>query len=177
MRYRQQSRLGAPGGLEQSAGTSGAGRGGGTPVRPLLSRATDLKRTDAWKLYAVNDAAQSATIRAFLDQNALEEAFAALAQWENATPMSKLSGDLLLTGARIYFHAGDFRRAAALLKAAGQGEAMSSNLPDVMELHLEALMRLKRTEEAREVARRIIMRFPGLPVATRAARLLQQIGL
>ncbi|NLF86216.1 MAG: hypothetical protein GX571_08945, partial [Lentisphaerae bacterium] len=130
----------------------------------------------AWKLYAVNDAAQSATIRAFLDQNALEEAFAALAQWENATPMSKLSGDLLLTGARVYFHAGDFRRAAALLKASQQGEVMSSQLPDAMELHLEALMRLKRTDEARELARQALARFPGLPVATHAARLLQEIG-
>jgi tetratricopeptide (TPR) repeat protein len=176
MRYRKQSQLGALEGLERPAGATPATRVGGTPVRPLLSRATDLKRTDAWKLYAVNDAAQSATIRAFLDQNALEEAFAALAQWENATPMSKLSGDLLLTGARVYFHAGDFRRAAALLKASQQGEVMSSQLPDAMELHLEALMRLKRTDEARELARQALARFPGLPVATRAERLLQDIG-
>ena len=176
-RYRQQRRLGAFGESGRPAAAAHAGRGGGTSGRSLTSRAGDLKRSDAWKLYAVNDAAQSATIRAFLEQDALGEAFAALEQWENATSMSKLSGDLLLTAGRVYFHAGDFRRAAALLKAAGQGEAMSSNLPDVMELHLEALMRLKRTEEAREVAHRIITRFPGLPVATRAARLLQQIGL
>ncbi len=172
MRYRGRSQLGT--GQANRFGSSGTGLGAGTPGRSLLNSATDLKRGDAWKLYAVNDAAQSATIRAYLDQDALEEAFAALAQWENATPMSKLSGDLLLTEARIYFHAGDFRRAAALLKASRQGDVMSSQLPEAMDLHLEALTRLGRDDEARELARQAVARFPGLPVAERAARVLQK---
>jgi tetratricopeptide (TPR) repeat protein len=177
-RYRSNSRLGgaaAPPRFELLHAIP-AGEAANRAPRSLRSTASDLKRSDAWKLYAVNDAAQSATIRAYLEQNALEEAFAALAQWENDTPLSKIDGDLLMTEARVYFQAGDFRRAAAILAACLRVDVMTSRLPEAMDLHLEALMRLKRIPEARTLAEAALKRFPGLPVAERAARILAETG-
>lgn len=128
----------------------------------------------AWKRYAVNDAAQSATIRAYLAQDAVSEAFAALDQWENDAPLSKLGGDFPLTEARVYAQVGDPRRVAAILAAYHSADLMTSQLPDAMALHLEALMQLKRFPEARALAQATLKRFPGLPAAALAERILAQ---
>jgi tetratricopeptide (TPR) repeat protein len=179
VRYRGRGRLGGPEGLsrfEPSRAIRAGEASGRAALRSLRSATGDLKPADAWKLYAVNDAAQSATIRTYLDQGALVEAQAALTQWENDTPMSKLSGDLLLTEARLYIQVGDYRRAAALLAACLGSDVMTSQLPDIMNLQLDTLLRLKREPEARELAEEAVKRFPGLPVAERGTRLLQEIG-
>ncbi|NLF21736.1 MAG: hypothetical protein GX590_01105 [Lentisphaerae bacterium] len=179
MRYRGRGRLGGAEGLsrfEPSRAIRASEAPGRAALRSLRSTTGDLKPSDAWKLYAVNDAAQSATIRTYLDQGALAEAQTALTQWENDTPMSKLSGDLLLTEARLYIQAGDFRRAAALLAVCLGNDVMTSQLPDIMHLQLDTLMRLKRAPEARALAEEAVKRFPGLPVAGRAEAILRDTG-
>ncbi len=178
-RYRSRNRL--------AAGGSVGGAPAFTPSRPVkagespnrapppLRRATqEPKRSDAWKLYAVNDAAQASTIRAYLAQDAVAEAFETLAKWENDSPMSKIGGDFPMTEARVYAHVGDHRRAAAILAAYRKADLMTSQLPEAMEIHLAALTALKRFDEARALAEEAVKRFPGLPVAARAQELLRQ---
>lgn len=178
-RYRSRNRLtaGSTVGGQPTFTPSRAVKAGNSPNRspPSLRRAAqDLKRSDAWKLYAVNDAAQASTIRAYLAQDATGEAFETLAKWENDTPMSKIGGDFPLTEARVYAHVGDYRRTAAILTAYRRADLMTSQLPEAMDLQLEALMNLKRMDEARTLAEEAITRFPGLPVAHRAQDILRQ---
>ncbi len=177
-RYRSRNRLGTSvaGGQPkfQSSRPVKAGESPNKSPQPLRSVVQDLKRSDAWKLYAVNDAAQSSTIRTYLDQDAVAEAFATLTQWENDTPMSKIGGDFPMTEARVYAYVGDFRRAAAILAAYRRADLMTSQLPEAMDLHLEAMMQLKRFQEARTLAEEALKRFPGLPVAERAESVIWQ---
>ncbi len=173
-RYRARHRLGDA--AAAPSFPSGGGAAAGTPLRSLLGASQNLKRSDAWKLYAVNDAAQSATLRAYLAQDAVEEAFAALAQWENDTPMSKLNGDFLLAEARTYAHVGDYRRTASVLAAYRHGDRTTSELPEAMELQMQALSRLRRFDQLRPIAEEAIKRFPGLPLAEAAARFLRETG-
>ena len=177
-RYRNRNRLGI-------GGTAGSPFGF-TPSRPVKASAAankkprslrsvkqNLTRSDAWKLYAVNDAAQASTIRAYLAQGAVAEAFETLAQWENDTPMSKIGGDFPMVEARVYAHVGDYRRTAAILAAYRRTDVMTSQLPSAMDLHLKALMQLKRFPEARVLAEEAVKRFPGLAVAQRAEHILE----
>jgi len=180
-RYRSRNRLGgaaatAVGGQPRFQGL-GVFKPGESPNKappPLRAATQELKRADAWKLYAVNDAAQTSTIRAYLAQNAVAEAFATLAQWENDTPMSKIGGDFPMAEARVYAHAGDHRRVAAILAAYRRADLMTSQLPEAMGLLLDALMQLRRFQEARDLAEEALKRFEGLPVAARAQTVLRE---
>ncbi|NLL83719.1 MAG: hypothetical protein GX230_05685 [Lentisphaerae bacterium] len=179
-RYRSRNRLAAGatvGGGGLTPLVSRPYKAGQSPNRnlPSLQRIRqELKHSDAWKLYAVNDAAQASTISAYLAQNAVSEALAVLYKWENDSPMSKIGGDYPMSEARVYAHVGDWHRTAAVLEAYRKADVMTSQLPEAYDLLLDALSKLKRSEAMKEIAEEAVKRFPGLPVANRAAALLRQ---
>ena len=123
----------------------------------------------------VHDAAQSSKLRAYVNQGAYDEAFAALAQWENETPFSKLGGDFTLAEARCLYALGDERRAVGVLLPFVRMDVMSSQLPEAANLAMFSLYTLKRYDEAEQLAKDSVKRFEGLPVAQRAANLLVAI--
>ncbi|MCL1857194.1 MAG: hypothetical protein FWF84_06120 [Kiritimatiellaeota bacterium] len=166
-RYRSRNTLGGA-----RLAVSGPVRVGASVTK---SYATSVASADAWKLYAINDTAQSSTIRACLEQNELAEAFAALRKWENTSPTSKLGGEFWLAEARIYNAAEDYRRVASILKAYRAMNAMTSQMPEAMDMNLSALIALRRYDEAKTLAEEGLKRFPGLPIAASAELFLQQL--
>ncbi len=133
-------------------------------IVPLSQRV----RIEDWKAQAVRDATFMATIRDQLAQGAVEDAMAELKRWETESPLSKLNGDYPLAEARIYSYLGDDRRAVATLKAYRETADMDSALPDAMALELECLERMRRLDDARALAKEIVERLPGHPLADKA---------
>jgi len=174
-RYRSRNKTGGIGG-----GITMSNQSQPKPVKPVKSPATPsafdlLRRSEAWKIYMVHDAAQSSKLRAYVNQGAYDEAFAALAQWENETPFSKLGGDFTLAEARCLYALGDERRAVGVLLPFVRMDVMSSQLPEAANLAMFSLYTLKRYDEAEQLAKDSVKRFEGLPVAQRAANLLVAI--
>jgi len=172
-RFRSRNTLGGArsGGLTMA----GAVRAGARPATPSLLR-DDSRNVDAYKIYAVNDAAQSATIQTYLDQDEILDAMATLRKWENMSPTSKLAGGFPMAEARLYFVMEDYRRVAALLGAYRVLNAMTSQMPAAMDMNLAALIELRRNDEAKALAEEGLKRFPGLPVADRAEKFLSQLN-
>ncbi len=174
-RYRERSR-GLSGSLPSDAFQSSDGPASGQATtrgpRPLPSLG-ERDRVEAWKSFTLQSVTFLITVQTLIEQDALAEAFETLRRWEMEEPLSKLTGDFPLAEARLYSHVGDHRRALRTLRAGRQGNELSSNLPDLMSLELESLLRLRRHDEARELAREIMDRLEGHPLATRARELLE----
>ncbi len=146
-----------------------------TPPRMPGRAALPRVRTEDWKAYAVRDAAFLATVRSYLSQDAVADAFAEMRQWERQSPLAKLSGDYPLAEAQLYVRVGDDRRALRTLQAYRQGVDLTGALPDAMLLELQCLLRLQRREEARVLADEIIKRLPGHPAAVQARETLARL--
>ena len=171
-RSRGRVRLSTPGG-PAGAGSAFASSDGSAPApakknRNALVPLSQRVRIEDWKAQAVRDATFMATIRDQLAQGAVEEAMAELRRWETESPLSKLNGDYPLAEARIYSHLGDDRRAVATLRAYRATADMDSALPDAMALELECLERMRRLDDARALAKEIVERLPGHPLADKA---------
>lgn len=141
----------------------------------LRSAPTGMDRTQQWKVRAVQEAAYLSTVTAFLEQDAIDEAFAELRRWERDNPLSKLRGDYPLAAARAYAHVGDHRRALRTLQAYRETVSMTSVLPEAMTLEMECLVRLRRFATARARATELLERFPGHPAGRIAERVLEGV--
>jgi len=121
------------------------------------------KKIDDWKIYTVHDASMSATIASFLTQEAIPEAFQKLSDWENESPQSKLTGDFLLTEAKVYIHVEDYVRAINTLDHFRKSVTMTAELADAMKLEVDSLLKINEKKRAQEVAKDFLGRFPGHP--------------
>ncbi|MCL1856623.1 MAG: hypothetical protein FWF84_03135, partial [Kiritimatiellaeota bacterium] len=61
-----------------------------------------------------------------------------------------------------------------ILKAYRAMNAMTSQMPEAMDMNLTALIALRRYDEAKTLAEEGLKRFPGLPIAGSAELFLQQ---
>ena len=104
-------------------------------------------RVEDWKVQAILEASASETVRAFLEQAAYDEAYAALTLWERQFPMSKISGDLAVLESELYMALGHHRRAGRLLEAYCGQVDVSSFLPDAMGDLLTCMLELKEPDE------------------------------
>lgn len=147
---------------------------GRRPGRSLRASPSGIDRTQQWKVQAVQEAAHLATLTAYLEQEAVEDALEALRTWERENPLSKLRGDYPLAAARVYAQVGDYRRAMRTLAAYREAVSMASALPEAMWLEFECLLQLRRFASARELAREMERRFPGHPAVRRVERKLEQ---
>ena len=167
-RYRSRNKLGMAGGRltyvgprKKEAETNTADRA--ASKRPKMQSLASKAKVDDWKIYAVHDASMYTTITSFLAQDAIPEAFQKLADWENESPASKLSGDYPMAEAKIYMYVEDFRRAANALATYRKSVSMSAQLADAMKLEIECRQKLNDKASVRELAADFIKRFPGHP--------------
>ena len=167
-RYRSRNKLGMAGGRltyvgprKKEAETNTADRAASR--RPKLQSLASKAKVDDWKIYAVHDASMYTTITSFLAQDAVPEALQKLADWENESPASKLSGDYPMAEAKIYMYVEDFRRAANALATYRKSVSMSAQLADAMKLEIECRQKLNDKASVRELAADFIKRFPGHP--------------
>jgi hypothetical protein len=169
-RYRSRNKLGVAGGRLAYVGPRKRKEAESTNVvdkaagkRPKLQTLTSKAKVDDWKIYTVHDTSMFATITSFLAQDAVPEAFQKLADWENESPQSKLSGEYPLAEAKVYAHVEDYRRAISALDAYRKVITMSAQLADVMKMEVECLQKISDKKRAREVAEDFVKRFPGHP--------------
>ena len=163
-RYRSRNKIGMAGGRLTYVGprkarsseteTNTVAKAGqkGTRKPTALKPSSLTGKVDDWKIYTVHDASFYATITAFLAQDALPEALQKLADWENESPASKLSGEYPMAAARIYLYVKDFRRAVNELDVYCRTVEMSAQLADAMKLETEALAELKNRKRMKEIA-------------------------
>ena len=175
-RYRARNKIGMAGGRltyvgprkarkDDAAETNAVAKAGqkGTRKPASLKPSTLNRKVDDWKVYTVHDASFYATITSFLAQDALAEALQKLADWENESPASKLSGEYPMAAARIYLYVKDFRRAVNELDIYCRSVEMSAQLADAMKLETEALAELSNRKRMKEIAQQFLKRFPGHP--------------
>ncbi|MDR2850412.1 MAG: hypothetical protein LBW77_07755 [Verrucomicrobiota bacterium] len=167
-RYRSRNKVGMAGGRltyvgprKKTEDTDTADKA--ASKRPKLQSLASKAKVDDWKIYTVHDASMYATITSFLAQDALAESLQKLADWENESPASKLSGDYPMAEAKIYFYAEDFRRAVNALAAYRKSVTMSAQLADAMKLEIDCLTKLNDKTRVKEIAADFVKRFPGHP--------------
>ncbi len=169
-RYRSRNKIGAAGGRlayvgprkrKDTESTNAVDKA--ASKRPKLQSLTSQKKVDDWKIYTVHDTSMFATITSFLAQDAVPEAFQKLADWENESPQSKLSGEYPLAEAKVYAHVEDYRRAINAVDAYRKVVTMSAQLADAMKLELDCLQKINDKKRAKELAGDFVKRFPGHP--------------
>jgi TolA-binding protein len=133
-------------------------------------------RSGDWKNFALHEAAYRASVKHLIACGDLAAARSKLAAWELEAPLSKLNGDYPLAEAEYYAAGGEWRRVVKTLQAYRKGVDMTSSLPDAMALELQGLVRLERRQEAVELAREFLKRFPAHPAADKAKRLIASGG-
>ena len=169
-RYRSRNKVGMAGGRLTYVGARKRKAADSTNAvdkasmrKPKLQSLSSLTKVDDWKIYTVHDASMFATITAFLAQDAVPEAFQKLADWENESPLSKLSGEYPLAEAKIYIYVEDYRRAINALATFRKSVTMSAQLADAMKLEIDCLKKISDKVRVKEVAEDFLKRFPGHP--------------
>jgi TolA-binding protein len=169
-RYRSRNKVGIAGGRLAYVGPRKRKEPEGTNTvdkaaskRPKMKTLTSQKKVDDWKIYTVHDTSMYATITGFLSQDAVPEALQKLADWENESPQSKLSGEYPLAEAKVYAHVEDYRRAINAIDAYRNAVTMSAQLADAMKMEVDCLLKINDKKRAREVAQDFVKRFPGHP--------------
>ena len=169
-RYRSRTKIGMVGGRLTYVGPRKRKEAPETNVvdkaagkRPKMQTLTSQKKADDWKIYTVHDASMFATIKSFLEQDAVPEAFQKLSDWENESPSSKLAGEYPMAEAKIYAHVEDYRRAVNALAAYRKSVTMSAQLADAMKMEVECLEKINGRKQIKEVAQDFVKRFPGHP--------------
>ena len=149
--------------------------GGKTEAADVRLRVTGADRVmllmsvKDWRSVAARRASSSETVRALISQNYLLEARDALREWECEDPISKLSGDYILTEAGLYSALGNDERAKQMLAAYCTSVDVTSHLPAAMTALLDAMRRTQTsTAEMRAICNDIIRRLPYHPVAREA---------
>ncbi|MEI8233266.1 MAG: hypothetical protein WCH57_01120 [Verrucomicrobiota bacterium] len=145
-----------------------------TPVaKGMVIGASTGSQTD-WRVRTVRQNAYFSQVKSLLDQkNYLQEAKAALEQWQVEFPFSKLNGDYALAEGRYYYQAGNLERAVRVLRAYRKQTEISNELPPVMELELNCIFELQRAGELKELVDDIKKRFPDLPLVEVAENALE----
>ncbi len=126
-----------------------------------------------WKVEAVRGSAYYETVHELIRDGFLFEARDAMASWELELPTAKLAGDFPIAESEYFIAIRDYRRALRVLQAYRRGVDMSPFLPAAMALEFDCLVNLSRVEELRELAKLIVKRMPGHPVAQKAQDLLR----
>ncbi len=169
-RYRSRNKIGVAGGRLAYVGprkrkaaddTNTVSKAGAK--HPKMQTLTSLKKVDDWKIYTVHDTSMYSTITSFLAQDAVPEALQKLADWENESPLSKLSGEYPLAEAKVYAHVEDYRRAVNAIEAYRKSVTMSAQLADALKLEVDCLQKINDKKRIKEVAEDFIQRFPGHP--------------
>jgi tetratricopeptide (TPR) repeat protein len=163
--YRSRNKLGMAGG--RLAYVAPQRRASGSAKGAKTKSASVTRRVDDWKIYTVHDASMYTTITAYIEQDAVAEAFQKLSDWENESPVSKLGGEYALAEAALYIHVKDMRRAVHTLESYRKTVTMSAQLADAMRLEVECHQRLNDMAAAKEVANDFLKRFPGHPFETK----------
>jgi len=145
-------------------------KGKPAPVTP--PRAFARPSGESWKTSAVQESSYYATVLNLIQGGYLFEARDALQRWELNNPLCKLSGDYPLAEAQYFVAAQHDARVVAGIEIYRKGVDISTWLPEAMDIELEALSRLGRKQAAVELARDILKRFPNLPVADKAKRVV-----
>jgi hypothetical protein len=166
-RYRSRNKIGMAGGRLTYVGPrkkqEGADADKDSSKRPKMQSLASKAKVDDWKIYTVHDASMYATITSFIAQDALPEAFQKLADWENESPASKLSGDYPMAEAKLYLYVEDLRRAINALAVYRKNVTMSAQLADAIRLEIGCRQKLNDTKTIKELAADFIKRFPGHP--------------
>ena len=131
---------------------------------------------EPWKAEAVRASSYYATAHDLIQKGYLDEAGDVLQEWEIEVPLSKMGGDYPLAEAEFYMTIKDYPRAVRVLQAYRKGVEMSPFLVNAMSMELDALVRMNRQDEVKDLAALMIKKFPGHPVAERAQSALRGMG-
>jgi hypothetical protein len=185
-RYRSRNKVGTAGGRltyvgprkkREEADTNAVDTAASNPKSKIRNQKppslASKQKVDDWKVYTVHDASNYATITSFLAQDAVPEAFQKLADWENESPASKLSGDYPMAEAKVYAYVEDWRRAVNALAVYRKSVTMSAQLADAIKLEIEYRQKLNDMKTIKELASDFLKRFPGHPYEDDMKYLLQ----
>jgi TolA-binding protein len=126
------------------------------------------RKVEAWKAEAVRGGAYYETIRDLLQKGYLREARQELRNWELELPTEKLGGEYPVAEAEFFMAVKDYSRARVILRGYRQAVDVSPFMPKAMGMELDCLQRLGLAEEADALAKIVLRRFPGHPVADQA---------
>ncbi|HEX4084407.1 MAG TPA: PA14 domain-containing protein [Chthoniobacteraceae bacterium] len=134
---------------------------------------TGTSQNTDWRRRAVLENTYYTEVKNLLDQNDLSDASDKLDAWELEFPLAKLGGDYTLAEAEyaVKFH--DYARAQRILKAYRIRTDLSAQLGEVMQLEWNCDMQLHQAAETKALAADIQKRFPDLPLAREAGKVLQ----
>lgn len=111
-----------------------------------------------WKLSAIRDVAASESVGALIDQGFYLEAFQALQSWERTFPMSKISGDYILSEAKLLMAVKDFKRARKILTAYCEQVDASNFLPEAMEMVKICMFHMNEPDQVIEAYKKEILK-------------------
>lgn len=177
-RYRSRNKIGLTGGRlafvdpakQKARAEKGAAKTSAAPAAAPAKtthlqslQSQKMQKVDDWKIYTVNDASLYATVTSYLTQDAVAEAFQKLMDWENQSPLSKLSGDYPLAEAKVYEYVEDFRRVVNIASIYRKGVTMNAQLADMMQMEMRGLEKINDKPRMKALAEDFIKRFPGHP--------------
>ena len=126
----------------------------------------------AWKSKTIRQGSYPSTIRGLLDQKALDEAAAKLAEWETEVPLDKLGGDQPLLEALWLEARWQPWAGSRLLEAVRNRDASTRNLPEILVAEIRMLMAQQRAEEAVKLGDELFKKYPSHSLVAEARRLL-----
>jgi hypothetical protein len=113
-----------------------------------------------WRIAAVREGANHATVQSLLGQKAWAEARRALDQWEIEFPLSKIEGDFPLAEAAFHMAVGDHLRARRILSSYRAIVEMNSYLARAFTMEMQCLEALGLRAEMDALAKERAKRIP-----------------
>ncbi len=113
-----------------------------------------------WRIAAVREGANHATVQSLIGQKAWAEARRALDQWEIEFPLSKIEGDFPLAEAAFHMAVGDPRRARRILSSYRASVEMNSYLARAFSMEMQCLEALGLRAEMDALAAERAKRIP-----------------
>ena len=113
-----------------------------------------------WRIAAVREGANHATVQSLIEQKAWAEARRALDQWEVEFPLSKIEGDFPLAEAAFHMAVGDPRRARRILSSYRAAVEMNSYLARAFSMEMKCLEALGLRAEMDALAAERAKRIP-----------------